>query len=79
MHDEYEGKENGNNDNVGAVNLGYGIGIWAVRLEFGSRGPLREGDWKMDLRARILALRLETGRWGKLEKEKEASRPRRTQ
>ena len=40
---------------------------------------MREGDWKMDLWARIRALRLETGRWGKLEKEREASRPRRTQ
>ena len=40
---------------------------------------MREGDWKMDLWARIWALRLETGRWGKLEKEKEASRPQRAQ
>ena len=39
---------------------------------------MREGGWKMDLWARIWALRLETGRWGKLEKEKEASRPQRT-
>ena len=38
---------------------------------------MREGDWKMDLWVRIWALRLATGRWGKLEKE-EASRPRRT-
>ena len=37
-----------------------------------------EGGWKMDLWARIWALRLETGRWGKLEKEKEASRPQRS-
>ena len=63
----------------GALNLRFGVGIWALRLGFGSRGPMREGDWKMDLRAGILALRLETGRWGKLEKEKEASGPRRTQ
>ena len=40
---------------------------------------MREGDWKMDLWARIWALRLEAGRWGKLEKEKEASRLQRTQ
>ena len=58
--------------------MGFGVGIWALRLGFGSRGPMREGDWKMDLWARIWALRLETGRWGKLEKEKEASRPQRT-
>ena len=44
----------------------------------GPEAHMREGDWKMDLSARIWALRLETGRWGKLEKEKEASRPLRT-
>ena len=57
--------------------------IWALSLEFEIWGwnvgsaARREGDW--NLWARIWALRLETGRWGKLEKEKEASRPRRTQ
>ena len=38
---------------------------------------MREGGWKMDLWARIRALSLETGKWGKLEKEKEACRPQR--